>query len=188
MPTDITKKTVFTTFEAAKLCSANITSIKNWIEQGEIEAFRTPGGHYRIERQSLAAFLDKHNMPNPLARSTKGVLAIHSNVSLMSRIAGSLGDGYDMVTTSDPVEGLIRLGHMKPRAVVVDASIEGADPILICRSVSAKQELGQVDVVVCEIEDEHTASKVREAGAHTVVTRGENDLMLVNALLAALSI
>ena len=41
-------KEVYTTFEVARVCNANITSIKNWIDKGELRAFRTPGGHYRI--------------------------------------------------------------------------------------------------------------------------------------------
>lgn len=187
MPNGQSQKLIFTTFEAAKLCNANITSIKNWIEQGEIAAFRTPGGHYRIEREALSGFLDRHNMPNPLREEIgRTVLAIHRNDLLMKRIADSLGETYQVITTPDPVDGLIRLGHMKPRAVVVDASIDGTDPVLICRSVNALRELGPVGVVVCEVDDMAFAECCRDAGAVTVVERGSNDLALVQALMAAL--
>ena len=37
-------KTVFTTFEVARVCNANITSIKNWIEKGNLRAFRSGDG------------------------------------------------------------------------------------------------------------------------------------------------
>lgn len=188
MGNNVSDKTIFTTFEAAKLCCANITSIKNWIEQGEIAAFRTPGGHYRIEREALSEFLDRHSMPNPLRCVTRGVLAIHSNTELMERIATSLGETYQVVTTPDPVDGLIRLGHMKPKAVVVDASILGADPVLICRSVAGSKEFSATDVVVCEVDDDGVARDCRTAGAHAVVTRGSNDLALVHALLSALAV
>lgn len=184
----IEHKLILTTFDAAKLCNANITSIKNWIEKGEIVAFRTPGGHFRIERQALSDFLDRHQMPNPLRPSSSvGVLAIHQDASLMDRVALSLGDAFHFVTTHNPVDGLIRIGHMKPRALVVDASIQGTDPLLICRSVVDSNDLGSVGVLVCEVDDLH-AEQFRNAGAHSVVRRGAGEPALIQALLTALSV
>ncbi len=185
----IEHKLILTTFDAAKLCNANITSIKNWIEKGEIEAFRTPGGHFRIERRALSDFLDRHQMPNPLkSPSTLGVLAIHQDSSLMERVALSLGDAFHFVATHNPVDGLIRIGYMKPRAVLVDASIQGTDPLLICRSLVASNDLGPVGITVCEVGDEIHAEHFRQAGAHSVLSRGAEEPALVQALLTALSV
>jgi excisionase family DNA binding protein len=185
----IEHKLILTTFDAAKLCNANITSIKNWIEKGEIVAFRTPGGHFRIERRALSDFLERHQMPNPLeAPHSSGVLAIHQDASLMERVSLSLGDAFHFVTTHNPVDGLIRIGHMKPRAVLVDASIQGTDPLLICRSVLAAPDLGEIGVLVCEVESQLHEDHFRKAGAHIVVRRGVDEPVLIKALLAALSI
>lgn len=185
----IEHKLILTTFDAAKLCNANITSIKNWIEKGEIEAFRTPGGHFRIQRQALSDFLDRHEMPNPLKPAPSlGVLAIHQDESLMARVALSLGDAFRFVTTHNPVDGLIRIGHMKPRAVMVDASIQGTDPLVICRSVIASKDLGSVGILVCEVDDNIHAEHFRNAGAHSIVRRGAAEPALIQALLTALAV
>jgi len=37
----------------------------NWIEQKLAASYRTPGGHRRIRREDLLAFLRKHQIPTP---------------------------------------------------------------------------------------------------------------------------
>jgi hypothetical protein len=63
----LVKKEIFTTFDVSRICQANIASIKNWIMKGYLKAFRTPGGHYRIQKKDLINFLRKYHMPNPFS-------------------------------------------------------------------------------------------------------------------------
>jgi len=51
------KKTVLTTREAAKLLKVGVQTIKNYIYQGKIKSFKTPGGHHRVMRSDLPAQL-----------------------------------------------------------------------------------------------------------------------------------
>jgi excisionase family DNA binding protein len=46
-------KGYLTTFEAAKLISVTPDSILKWIKSGKLAAFRTPGGHYRINIDNI---------------------------------------------------------------------------------------------------------------------------------------
>lgn len=54
-----------TTHQAAELCECHFTSIIRWIHEGKIKAYSTPGGHRRIMRPDLVAFLNAHEMPVP---------------------------------------------------------------------------------------------------------------------------
>ena len=42
-----------TTGEVARRCQVSVGTVKNWIEAGQLEAFRTPGGHFRIKSSAL---------------------------------------------------------------------------------------------------------------------------------------
>ena len=55
-------KSVFTTFEAAKICHVSPLSIINWVNAGRLAAFRTPGGHRRIRRDDLVRFMRENGM------------------------------------------------------------------------------------------------------------------------------
>jgi len=52
------KKSILTTKEAAKLLKVGVQTIKNYIYQGKIKSFKTPGGHHRILRSDLPAQLE----------------------------------------------------------------------------------------------------------------------------------
>jgi excisionase family DNA binding protein len=55
----------YTTHEAARLLSVSLPTVVNWIKARRLKAHRTPGGHRRIAREELAAFMLRHGMPLP---------------------------------------------------------------------------------------------------------------------------
>src|SRR5512145_21311 len=56
----------YTTFEAARLLGVTLPTVVNWIKARRLKAHRTPGGHRRIAREDLAAFMVRHGMPMPV--------------------------------------------------------------------------------------------------------------------------
>lgn len=173
---------VFTTFEAAEICNANITSIKNWIDQGELSAFKTPGGHYRIEREELDAFLDRHGMPNPFAeRREKRLLVVHPEPAIAEEISGELDEDHDWDATDDGVDALLKIGQWKPDAAVVDSRVEKLDVPGLCRRIDEHADLAVVDVIAL-YGDEDQGRALRDAGAAYTVERGEGTAQIVETL------
>ena len=114
-------KDVFTTFEVAKICNANITSIKNWIEDGQIRAFRTPGGHYRIEKEVLVDFLNRFGMPNPfLKRDQKRILIFCDDPATVELVRRSVGRECDVEGTDNFIEAALLIGDKKPNCLVLE--------------------------------------------------------------------
>src|SRR5207245_3050613 len=52
-----------TTGEVARRCQVSVGTVKNWIEAGQLEAFRTPGGHFRIKSSALRQFQSAFGFP-----------------------------------------------------------------------------------------------------------------------------
>lgn len=61
MPANSNKKneTILTLKEAAKILKVSILTLKNYIYQGKIKSFKTPGGHHRILSSDLDAIIKK---------------------------------------------------------------------------------------------------------------------------------
>lgn len=59
------QKQVFTTGEVADLLHIHQTTVIDWAKKGFVKSYRTPGGHRRIEKESLLTFLHVHKMPIP---------------------------------------------------------------------------------------------------------------------------
>ena len=175
MDVDLDKE-VFTTFEAAKICNANITSIKNWIEKGELRAFRTPGGHYRIEQKVLDDFLNRHSMPNPFAeRERRRVLLIHSDpTQQLERIASHFGKQHDYDASGDSQQALLTLGQWRPDVAVVDDRLDGIDLPGLCQTIRQTPELSPVCIIALHDRDEAYSETLRQAGCDHVV-RPVND-------------
>ena len=58
-------RSFYTTFEAAQVLGVSLPTVVNWIKGRRLKAHRTPGGHRRIAREDLAAFMHRHGMPVP---------------------------------------------------------------------------------------------------------------------------
>lgn len=50
-------KEYFTTGEVASLCAVTVDAVRKWVQAGKIRAEHTPGGHHRIQRTHLLAFM-----------------------------------------------------------------------------------------------------------------------------------
>jgi excisionase family DNA binding protein len=186
MDVDLDKE-VFTTFEAAKICNANITSIKNWIDKGELRAFRTPGGHYRIERKVLEDFLNRHSMPNPFAEhERRRVLIIHHDPGWAEGLAGHFGSQYDYDATDDPQQALLTIGQWRPNVAVIDDRIEGIDLLGLCATIKETPELRTVSVIAVHERDPSYTERLKEAGCDHVVTPLDDDKALYEAVRRAL--
>jgi excisionase family DNA binding protein len=62
MPKDGRRVRIFSALEVANICGVVNQTAINWIRNGHLKAFTTPGGQYRIYAKDLAAFLDKRGM------------------------------------------------------------------------------------------------------------------------------
>ena len=51
-----------TSSQAARLVKVNPKSVQNWVKNGYIRAYRTPGGHYRFLVKDLIDFAVKHDI------------------------------------------------------------------------------------------------------------------------------
>ncbi len=52
-----------TTFEVSRICGVVHTTVSNWVDDGKLPAFKTPGGHRRVKREALLLFLKLHQIP-----------------------------------------------------------------------------------------------------------------------------
>lgn len=56
---------LFTTHEAAGFIQCDPSTVSKWIDRGLLLAYRTPGGHRRIRKSDLRAFMNTYQMPIP---------------------------------------------------------------------------------------------------------------------------
>src|ERR1700748_1242941 len=106
-------KSIFTTHEVSGLLHVNPRSVINWIEQDLLASYRTPGGHRRIRREDLLAFLRKHQIPTPgqLVDEKFKVLIVEDEEEIVKILRGYLDriGGYETLAASDGITALIEV-------------------------------------------------------------------------------
>lgn len=180
------QKEVFTTFEVARICNANITSIKNWIEDGEIRAFRTPGGHYRIERGVLIDFLDRYSMPNPFTTSDeKRIVLYAADAALPELLRRQMGRDHDIQGSDDIIEGGFLLGLSKPNVLVAEVKKDSLNGLALIGMM--RKSLSYNSVRVIALTDESiSGDDLKNLKIHYTVSSGEGFDALVEKIRQAL--
>jgi excisionase family DNA binding protein len=65
------RKKFVSTGKAAELCSVTPDTVLKWIKSGKIPANRTPGGHYRIRRETLLGIIESGTLPSAPTENVK---------------------------------------------------------------------------------------------------------------------
>jgi excisionase family DNA binding protein len=128
-----------TTGEAAEYCHVSQATIVNWIKDGKLNGYTTPGGHYRILRSDLLSFLETNGMPidDALRESTRPTLLLLSDDPTMVDLVHTLGKSSNVevsVATTD-YETSAEAARSKPAIVIIDTRAS-RDPSGLCRWLS----------------------------------------------------
>lgn len=163
---------LLTSSEVGALLQVNPSSVKKWVDDGLLAAFRTPGGHRRIRVADLVQFLDAHQMPIPpdlLANTKRRVLIVDDDVVQLRALArglSRLSDRIEIATTANGIDALVLVGSFHPHVVLLDIFMPGIDGVEVCRRLKKNPDTQAIDVIVVS---SHATSAVKrkaiEAGA-----------------------
>jgi excisionase family DNA binding protein len=166
-------KSIYTTHEVSRLLHVNPRSVINWIEQSLLPSYRTPGGHRRIRRDDLLAFLRKHQIPTPesLVEGKFSVLIVDDEqeiVDIMKVFLQRQG-GYEISSASDGITALIEVGRTKPDLMILDIMIPGVDGIEVCRRI--KEDSNNRTVIIAVSGNTEHEKRILQSGADVFMSK-----------------
>jgi excisionase family DNA binding protein len=145
---------LLTSSEVGHLLQVNPSSVKKWVDDGLLLAFRTPGGHRRIRALDLVEFLFRHKMPIPAELADAGrkrVLLVDDNGVQLSALSRSLkrhADRLEVVTANNGIDALVLVGSFQPHFIVLDIFMPEIDGVEVCRRLKKRHQTRDVQVVV----------------------------------------
>src|SRR5574344_3056313 len=85
MSNKIEKPVIYSALEVANICGVVNQTAINWINNGYLKAFKTPGGQYRVYPDDLVDFMSGRNMhiPMKLLSSCTNKVAYNSGTMLV---------------------------------------------------------------------------------------------------------
>lgn len=135
----------YSTMEVAQRLGVSLQTVQRWVDSGRLRAWKTPGGHRRIDAGSAEAlFSARHEGLAPGAPVT-GLLAVVVDDDAVDRellvhlVQGAL-PGARVVAAEDGFAGLLKIGRLRPALVVTDVQMPHMDGLEMIRRLRADAE------------------------------------------------
>lgn len=167
----------YTTFEISQICGVNPTTVQNWIKGKRLKAFQTPGGHRRVRRQDLIAFMKEFGMPlsEGLLQNPPIAMIVDDEREILDMLEELLKSGDDeiqVLRAQSGVEALLMIGEYRPDLLILDIRMPGMNGYEVCQKL--KSNSGTQNIRIIAISGDHNPA-VRErilgAGADLFFTK-----------------
>jgi excisionase family DNA binding protein len=153
------KVRIFSALEVANICGVVNQTAINWIKNGYLKAFTTPGGQYRVYAEDLVEFLSSRNMrmPEELLETVEGalgkrkILIVDDDVSLNNMLKSYLEKKFPdfvILQAFDGFEAGKKMVEEKPSLVILDIDLPGINGKDLCKKIKEDSFLGTPKVLV----------------------------------------
>lgn len=154
-----------TTLQVARLLGMAVRSVQLMVDRGELDAWKTPGGHRRISRRSVERWIERHrggtaSAPgadrDDLAR-TPSVLLIEDSThfqNLVSLLVRQQFPGVALHVADDGIAGLAMYGRVQPDVLIVDILLPGIDGATLITSLRSHPQFSHSRLIVVTSLDE----------------------------------
>ncbi|MBS3754845.1 MAG: response regulator [Desulfobacterales bacterium] len=164
---------VFTVFKASQHCNVSPKTIINWIDAGHIKAYRTPGGHRRINRRDLENFMRKQGIPIPETEieedGRKKILVVDDDPIIVESIVQALEEDehdYEVISAADGFEAGLQVNHFKPNLLILDIMMPDIKGYEVCQKIKANKETCDTRIIVLSAYlDEEKFKQMKDNGA-----------------------
>jgi excisionase family DNA binding protein len=167
----------YTTFKISQICGVNPTTVQNWIKENKLRAFQTPGGHRRVRREDLAAFLKRFGMPVPpeLARAQPLILIVDDEIEILDMIGELIKSGsaeLEVAKAQSGVEALLMIGERKPDLLLLDLKMPGMNGYEVCQKLKSNPGTRKIKIVAISGDhDPAVKERILETGAESFFTK-----------------
>ncbi|MCE4554205.1 helix-turn-helix domain-containing protein [Roseateles cellulosilyticus] len=152
------------TTEAAQRLGMAVRSVQLMVDRGELQAWKTPGGHRRILRSSLEAWLDARGGGSAAASQSaaergraKTLLLIEDSVhfqNLISLIVKRELPDAELHVAADGIAGLALAGRLEPDLLLIDILLPGIDGAALITSLRSHPQFARSRLIVVTALDE----------------------------------
>ncbi|TSE26067.1 Regulator of RpoS [Tepidimonas sediminis] len=156
----------YTTLQVARLLGMAVRSVQLMVDRGDLQAWKTPGGHRRITGESLRAWIRRSRTPAPpqeaRRRATRGraapcVLLIEDSAHFQQLVQLLMRQRFPDVqlhVADDGISGLVSFGQLQPDLLIVDILLPGIDGASMILGLRNHALFGRCELIVLTALDE----------------------------------
>lgn len=170
----------YSTIEVARLLGMAVRSVQMMVDRGELDAWKTPGGHRRISRASVDRWRASRQQRSDSATAPpaagaaavvppataapapgRAVLLIEDSVhyqNLISLLVRQQFPDVPLQVADDGIAGLAMAGRLHPQVMIVDILLPGIDGATLITSLRSHPQFNGIKlIVVTSLDDDARA-------------------------------
>lgn len=156
----------YSTLEVARLLGMAVRSVQMMVDRGELEAWKTPGGHRRISRDSVQRWREARRAGVPRGVQAGGaaraggaqrVLLIEDSKHFQNLVTLLLKQSFpdvELHVADDGITGLAMVGQLQPDVLIVDILLPGIDGAALITSLRSHPQFSRMRLIVVTSLDE----------------------------------
>lgn len=185
---------IFSALEVANLCGVVNQTAINWIKNGYLKAFTTPGGQYRVYSDELINFLKSQGMriPKELEIEESGlmdstILIVEDDTEINDLIRQYFEiklPEFKIYQAFDGFEAGKSVSVNKPSILILDITLPGVDGYTLCKNIKSDPNLNSPYIIaITGMSEEDVKQKILESGADAFYKKPLNMQELVNKII-----
>jgi len=185
---------IFSALEVANLCGVVNQTTINWIKNGYLNAFTTPGGQYRVYSDELLKFLKSQGMriPKELEKIQKEnnnstILIVEDDTEINELIKQYFEiklPEYKILQAFDGFEAGRSVSEYKPIILILDITLPGIDGYTLSKNIKSDPDLNSPYIIaITGMSEEDAKQKILESGADAFYKKPLNLDELVNKII-----
>ena len=135
--TSSSKRDSYSTAYVASRLGVSVPTVQRWVDAGHLKAWKTPGGHRRIDARSAEALFqgNPHIEAGTAAHDADPALKIvivddnPDDRELLALWADTALPGAQVTLAENGFQGLVAIGQVAPDIVVTDIMMPGMDGV-----------------------------------------------------------
>lgn len=148
------------TIEVAQLLGLAVRSVQLMVDRGELQAWRTSGGHRRISRDSVTQWLSSRQdqtsvRADPGTRDSLErpyqVLLIEDSAHFQNLVALLIEQHFPQSVlhmASDGISGLTKFGQIQPDCLLVDILLSGIDGAALVTTLKSDPQFARCQLMI----------------------------------------
>lgn len=139
------------TFFAARLLGLSVGTVQGLVEKGDLQAWKTKGGHRRISMQSIREYQRKNGLTE-ISEKTQflKVLVVEDDAPMLELFKSTIDTWslpVDCSLMSSAMEALIDINTIKPDLLITDLNMPGVDGFELLRTLRANPSFSSMVMV-----------------------------------------
>jgi excisionase family DNA binding protein len=177
-------KNLYTTGEAADVCSLSQQTIIRCFDSGKLKGFRIPGSKFRrIPRENLLAFMKENGIPLiSLDHGKRKVLVVDDDVEMIELLVDVLSrDGrFEVRTATSGYQAGMLTQQFRPDIILLDYMLPDINGNIVCQTIKKDPDFASTQIVIVSgVISQDQIDSLMKAGACEFIRKPFNVAELV---------